>query len=210
MSWFGWVPQRPVCAQCHCHREVQQRGDSEEEKTQGWRTSGVITKQFPKAELQVTKKSQCDKTMHQIPRLELLPHRNPTLPWEEAILPQGFYVFQVQAGWRALLQAALAQRVAKSCGVIMEQLLEGGMPAPTHVDTNTTGGCSVHISTHVPVCVLHLLTQHTSTFCTKTKLPSAGFMSKPPRLHHLPGLWLRKKGHVPFLFLLLSSFSIPR
>lgn len=40
MFWFGWVPQRPVCAQCYCHRQVQQRGDSEEEKTWGWRTSG--------------------------------------------------------------------------------------------------------------------------------------------------------------------------
>lgn len=100
-------------------------------------------------------------------------------------------------GWlKTLLQGALTQPVAKSCGLIMDQLLEGGMPAHVCVDTDTQVYAHTHVCTSVyssPSCSVYFDLQ-----CQNKTPLSAGFMSKQAYLHHSPGLWIRQRGHVTF------------
>lgn len=162
--------------------------------------------------LQVTKKSWCDKARHQTTQLELLPHRNPTPPWEEGILPQRLYAFQIQADWRALLQSSVAQTVAESCGVIMDQLQEGGMPAQTHVGINTADGCThTRVCEYMCVCVFF-------TFLLSMLQPSVPKWNSPLQdlcqSHHIFltcwGSGSDQRVVSPFLFFLPSHLSVPR
>lgn len=111
-------------------------------------------------------------------------------------------------GWlKTLLQGALTQPVAKSCGLIAGQLLEGGMPAHVCVDTDTR----VRRHTCARLCTLHHLAQCTLTFSAKIKLPSLRDLCRSwPIFFTHQGFGSDKGATSPFRSFILSPLSIMR
>lgn len=158
--------------------------------------------------LEVTKKSWCEKAVHQTPQLELLPHRNPTPPWEEGILPQWLYAFQIQAGWRVCRKFLWPRQWQNPVVSLWTSCWRVGcLHKHMWILTEQTG-VRTHECARARVCVLYLFTQHTSTSAPKWNSPLQDLCQSQHIFITCQGSGSGKRAVSPLLSFLLSPLSI--